>query len=171
MTEPHQEDRREWERQREKRIEQLERSQEELRTQVTRVMHSVEMMGHDQVSFAKLIEARFTVMEKSQQVADAKLDGVQRELGNLRLDILSMAGDETKSPAGRSLDTKIQALEEKVGTVEHETDAACRELRKEVDALNGYKNRFDGALWLLVVAAPSGVVALLWQIVRALTSP
>lgn len=154
---PHADDRRESDRIRSmefsRRLDQLERGQVDLREHVTRVTHGLEMVSHDQANFGKLMDARFAVMEKSQTLAEAKIDAIAKEMAGLRNDIVMMAGDAGKTPAGRLLEDKISNC-----------DARIDDVVKDVSALIGYRDRLDGAFWMLWVGAPSGIAALLWML-------
>lgn len=151
-----------------RRFEQIERAQSSMREEVTRVMHTIELVVRDQGNFSKLMELRFLAIEKSQAVAESKIDGILRETSGLRADIIEMAGDSAKTPAGRG-------MEEKIATATREATAArelitedCRDLREKLEALISYKDRFEGAMWMLYIGVPSGVTALGWLIVKFL---
>jgi DNA repair exonuclease SbcCD ATPase subunit len=86
-----------------RRLTQLEQQHAEIKRQQLELTLKVDGVGREQVHQRDLINMRFATLEKGQEVAVAKLDG-------LNASITLMASDQGNSPAGRALTKDIADL-------------------------------------------------------------
>ncbi len=133
-----------------KRLDQMERAHEHLQNTVSSLETKLNVVGLEQTHLKDMVDARLRVIEKSQELQVAKIDGIGK-------DILAMGSDVDKTPVGRTLRDAITSLG-------RDTDSQ----RKDVIDLVNWKNRAEGSIMLLKFVSGSGVVALAIMLLRVL---
>ncbi len=133
-----------------KRLDQMERAHEHLQNTVSSLETKLNIVGLEQTHLKDMVDARLRVIEKSQELQVAKIDGIGK-------DILAMGNDVDKTPMGRTLRDSINALS-------RDTDSQA----KDVSDLVNWKNRAEGSIMLLKFVSSGGVIALVIMLLRVL---
>lgn len=125
-----------------------------LETQVTALERKTDTLSMEQKHMYDLFSARFSTIERSQDLALSELRGLVS-----KIDV--MAAEADKSPAGRSILAKLS-----------EFNDGARERQDGISELNEFKQKVEGALGLLNFVGWSGLctgaVALIWVALRAM---
>ncbi len=133
-----------------KRLDLMEHAHERLQNTVSSLETKLNIVGLEQTHLKDMVDARLRVIEKSQELQVAKIDGIGK-------DILAMGNDVDKTPMGRTLRDAISSLS-------RDTDAQA----KDVSDLVNWKNRAEGSIMLLKFVSSGGVIALVIMLLRVL---
>lgn len=109
----------------------------------------VNTLGLEQKHMLELFGARFSTLERAQDVAIS-------ELRSMNSSIASMASEADKSPAGRTL---LRAIEDMSENQSERADA--------LDELHEWQSKIEGVLGFVKWMGLPGVIALLWVALRA----
>lgn len=125
------------------RLERLEKTVAALETKVN-------TLSLEQKHMLDLFGARFSTLERSQDLAIS-------ELRVLNVNITTMAAEADKSPAGRQI---LAAL--------HEVRTSSDDGERNLQEFREWQQQINGVLLILKWMGASGVVALIWVALRAL---
>lgn len=122
----------------------LDRRVSALERQFSDLSNKVDRVGQEQTHLREIISTRFAVVDKG-------LEMISAQMGNLSMNIQTMAGDSNNTAAGRALSKDIATLAHDYAALERrldesnvtfnrrisERDAVIAEMRTEMDQAHG----------------------------------
>ena len=141
------------------RLDKLEKNDNEMRHAIITLESAVRVVTIEQNHAKELLSARLLVIEKTMEIGNAKID-------RLSQDILAMAGDVDKSPAGRTLSGQIRGVTMITDGLIEKVD----KLEEQHQSLSMWQNRIDTAINILKWVGAGGVVSLIIWIVKGFQS-
>jgi chromosome segregation ATPase len=150
------------------RLSHLERDLAELKVTIGELQNGLSLVKVEQGHAKELVSSRLSLIDKSIELLGSKLESLSR-------DILTMASDADKTPAGRSLLSIVNQTNalsaENADTIEanaQKTVTAVNEQQDQIDELKTWKNNIEGVVYFLKWLGAAGAIALLATILRAL---